>query len=99
MRLLLLLALSGCSLATVRGPSDADAPPRCTKRARFPIGVDAFAGALSGVLVPVAVVENGNEGAVAGVALGAAAVAFIASAIVGYRRSDECRQAWDAFER
>jgi len=96
--------LTGCSLATVRGP-DASRPsgeaPRCTRTARQPVAMDGFLALMSG-LSGVGLIGDGgqknSDGEIAGgVALEAVTVGLIASAIVGFRRADECQQAWDVY--
>jgi len=94
--------VSGCSLATVRGPAG-ETPPRCTRNARPPIVVDAMIGVTGILLAPLGFIEDhGMEPTGADMALGATvgAIGVVAavSAIAGYRRSDACQQAWDAYE-
>lgn len=99
-------SLCGCSLLTVRAPrEDATAEaPRCTKRARGPIAADLSLAVVSGLLAIASAGEhdqNGtmtSEGAAGAVVATGAMIGFAYSAIVGYRRADDCQQAWDAHE-
>ena len=110
MRISALLAVAGCSLASVRGPdpkwtAESVKAPVCDQYPWFPIGIDAWlASTIAATSVVVALKEgcNGNNayvsgcsnnpaGATAVIILGtAAASAFAASAIAGYRRHTEC---------
>jgi hypothetical protein len=96
-------ALSSCSLATVRGPVAGQQPPNCTKSAGLPIVVDsamaiAYASG-AGAAFDESAQANGDDAlapVIGGAALLGLAVVSTVSAIVGWRRSDACRSAWDA---
>ena len=95
------VVLTSCSLLAVRGPDPrgrVDQPPDCTINARAPVVVDGLAAVatLPGVLF-VSSDETNADNAIA-IAATAAGIAFVASAVVGYRREGRCRHAWDVYE-
>lgn len=102
---LLAVAMSGCSLLVVKGPTKGEAPPRCSKSARGPVVVDVLlavvgiAGVSAGASGDTGGEDEPTTGERAATAVfgGAILATAVTSAIVGYKRADECRQEWDAF--
>lgn len=96
-KIIAIALVSGCSIATVRAPHGTvtTAAPACTRNARLPITADSMLGLLSGMLI---FATEPDREPVATISVAAVTALFVTSAIIGFRRSDDCKQAWDSYD-
>lgn len=91
-RAILLLALSSCSVLTIKGP-DARRPPVCDEEGFFPAMVDGALGIMS-VGGGAAACDDGSCSRGGAIALGLAGAALaVTSIVIGRNRIRECRAA------
>lgn len=86
--------LPGCSLALMRGPTEAGAPT--CRTTRIPAAVDGyFAVGSIAALAATSGRDNDTNGAVVA-AMGLSAIPFAVSALYGLSKADACRRATSA---
>lgn len=98
----LVISVTACSFVTTSAPKEPPDPPRCNDSYLSPVGdvLGVFVGApMLGLFAWGLSREQDDEteAATIGLTMGAAMIAFTASAIVGFSRVSRCNDAQDAY--